>query len=153
MIETVSLEGSTWNILPSKFEAGTPNIVGAIGLGEAFAFRGGLDLSQCLQHDRQLGLQLLEGLKEFPSVRVFCSPGDDWVGVVTLAHSSIHPHDLAAVCDGEQVCIRAGHHCAQPLMGILGVSATARVSPFIYNTEADIERFLLALRKAEKLFA
>jgi SufS family cysteine desulfurase len=152
MIEQVTLEGSTWNVLPSKFEAGTPNIAGAIGLGAAFEFMDNLDLSGTLAHDRQLGLELLEGLKEFPGVKTFVQPGPDWIGIVTFVHRDVHPHDLAAVCDSERVCIRAGHHCAQPLMQVLGVPATARVSPFLYNEHRDIERFLGALRKAEKLF-
>ncbi len=152
MIERVTLQGSSWNILPSKFEAGTPAIAPAIGLGEAFRFRDALDLSAMRSKDKQLGLALIDALKEFPDVRVFVEPGPDWVGIVTFAHSKIHPHDLASVCDNEKVCIRAGHHCAQPLMDILGVSATARVSPFVYNDAQDIQRFVKALRKAELLF-
>ncbi len=152
MIERVSLSGSTWNVLPSKFEAGTPNIVGGIGLGEAFRFREGLDMKQLRTEDQRLGRELLAALKEFPHVKVFVDPGPDWVGIVTFAHSKIHPHDLAAVCDNEKICIRAGHHCAQPLMEILGVSATARVSPFVYNTSQDIQKFVRALHKAEQLF-
>ena len=152
MIEQVTLEGSTWNVLPSKFEAGTPNIAGAIGLGAAFEFMQNLDLTSTLAHDRQLGFELLEGLEEFRGVQTFVEPGPDWIGIVTFAHAKIHPHDLAAVCDGERVCIRAGHHCAQPLMKVLEVPATARVSPFLYNESRDIQRFLGALRKAEQLF-
>ena len=153
MIERVSLEGSTWNVLPSKFEAGTPNISGAIGLGEAFRFRDALDLSEMRAQDQNLGLQLIDAFRDFPAVKVFVKPGPDWVGIVTFAHTGIHPHDLAAVCDNEKICIRAGHHCAQPLMEILGVSATARISPFLYNDSRDIEKFIRALHKAEKLFA
>ncbi len=154
MIERVTLQGSTWNVLPSKFEAGTPNIAGAIGLGAAFEFIEGLDFSEVLQHDRQLGSMLVDEMKRaFPKVRLMCQPGPDWIGLVTFAHDSIHPHDLAAICDGDQVCIRAGHHCAQPLMDIFGVSATARVAPFLYNDPSDIARFVAALHKAEKLFA
>ncbi|MCX6130316.1 MAG: SufS family cysteine desulfurase [Proteobacteria bacterium] len=153
MIERVTLEGSTWNELPSKFEAGTPHIAGAIGLGAAFEFLEKLDMAKSVQHDRQLGLQLLDIFKrEFPRVQLMLEPGPDWIGIVTFSHNGIHPHDLAAVCDSEKVCIRAGHHCAQPLMNILGVPATARVAPFLYNDENDINRFVAALRKAEKLF-
>jgi selenocysteine lyase/cysteine desulfurase len=154
MIEKVTVLGSTWNVLPSKFEAGTPNIAGAVGLGAAFEFLRTLDLQKTLDHDRGLGLMLVDELKrKFPKVQLMIEPGPDWIGVVTMAHESIHPHDLAAICDSEQVCIRAGHHCAQPLMEIFGVPATARVSPFLYNDENDIDRFVAALHKAEKLFA
>ncbi len=153
MIERVTLEGSTWNELPSKFEAGTPHIAGAIGLGAAIEFMASLDLPATLAHDRALGVQLLEALTDFPNVKTFVKPGDDWIGIVTFAHASIHPHDLAAICDASKICIRAGHHCAQPLMEVLGVSATARVAPALYNSRSDIEAFLKALRKAEQLFA
>lgn len=153
MIEKVTLQGSTWNELPSKFEAGTPHIAGAIGLGAAISFLEQLDLDQVLAHDRALGQELYDALGDFPGIRTFVPPGDDWVGIVTFAHRTIHPHDLAAVCDSAKVCIRAGHHCAQPLMEILGVSATARVSPALYNESRDIQKFLGALQKAEQLFA
>lgn len=153
MIERVTLEGSTWNELPSKFEAGTPNIAGVIGLGASIDFLRGIDLEAILEHDQGLGRRLVNVLKEeFPRVKIMVEPGPDWVGTVTFAHDGIHPHDLAAVCDGEGVAIRAGHHCAQPLMEILGVTATARVSPGLYNDANDIDRFIKALRKAEELF-
>lgn len=153
MIETVTLDGSTWNQLPSKFEAGTPHIAGAIGLGAAFDFLKSLDLEAVLAHDRALGSELHAAFSDFPQVKTFVKPGSDWIGIVTFAHAAIHPHDLAAVCDGDKICIRAGHHCAQPLMQVLGVSATARVAPALYNSSQDIERFLAALSKAERLFA
>jgi cysteine desulfurase/selenocysteine lyase len=153
MIERVTLEGSTWNELPSKFEAGTPHMEGVIGLGAAMEFLKSIDLERILEHDQGLGRQLVQTLKdEFAHVKIMVEPGPDWVGTVTLAHDSIHPHDLAAVCDGEGIAIRAGHHCAQPLMEVLGVTATARVSPSLYNDADDIARFLQALRKAELLF-
>lgn len=153
MIETVRLEGSTWNALPSKFEAGTPHIEGVIGLGAAIDFLASLDMQAILAHDRALGLHLASELKtQFPQVQMVIEPGDDWIGTVTFHHKAIHPHDIAAVCDGEDVCIRAGHHCAQPLMEAFAVTATARVSPALYNDKADIDRFIQALQKAEKLF-
>ncbi|RZA26603.1 MAG: SufS family cysteine desulfurase [Proteobacteria bacterium] len=153
MIERVTLEGSTWNELPSKFEAGTPHMEGVIGLGAAIEFLKSIDLEKILEHDQALGRQLVHAMKEeFPKVKIMVEPGPDWVGTVTFAHESIHPHDLAAVCDGEGIAIRAGHHCAQPLMEVLGVTATARVSPSLYNDADDMNRFIKALRKAEQLF-
>ncbi|SMF06748.1 aminotransferase class V-fold PLP-dependent enzyme [Pseudobacteriovorax antillogorgiicola] len=152
MIETVSLKGSTWNTLPSKFEAGTPNIAGFVGLGEALRFVMAIDKEAALEHDRRLGARAIEVLSEAKGVRLFSKVADDWVGVVTFYHEQIHPHDLASICDSEQVCIRAGHHCAQPLMEALGVSATSRMSPYVYNNDDDVDAFIKAFRKAEKLF-
>lgn len=154
MIERVTLEGSTWNELPSKFEAGTPHMAGVIGLGAAVDFLKSIDMEAILKHDQTLGRHLCDILKaEFPKVKIMAEPGEDWVGSVCLSHADIHPHDLAAVCDGEGIAIRAGHHCAQPLMEVLGETATARISPGLYNDMSDIERFVKALRKAEDLFA
>ena len=154
MIEEVTLEGSTWAELPNKFEAGTPNIAGAIGLGAAMEFLSKVDLDAALKHDQKLGTRVYEVLQESGSnLQLFTTPGDDWVGVVTFYHNAIHPHDLATICAEEGVCLRAGHHCAQPLMKYLNVPATARVSPYLYNDESDIELFLKAYKKAEMLFA
>ena len=152
MIETVSLSGSTWNVLPSKFEAGTPNIAGVIGLGAALEFLGKIDKKKALEHDRALGARVIEALKKSKHVRLFSKVADDWVGIVTFYHEMIHPHDMASICNSENVCIRAGHHCAQPLMEFLEVSATSRVSPYVYNNDADIDKFLKAFSKAEELF-
>ncbi len=152
MIEEVTLEGSTWAQLPNKYEAGTPNIAGAIGLGAAIEYLGKIDKAMALEHDVALGKLVYHALLEHPKVKIFPKPGSDWVGVVTFYHEAIHPHDLASICADENVCIRAGHHCAQPLMKYLGVPATARVSPYIYNNEKDVEKFIKALKKAEDLF-
>ena len=151
MIETVSLSGSTWADLPNKFEAGTPHIAGAIGLGEAVSYLSGQPRTELLAHERSLGQLCLELLKD-TAVQPLVPAGDDWVGIVTFLHPDIHPHDLATICAQDHVCIRAGHHCAQPLMQVLGVSATARVSPYIYNTSDDIEAFVKSIKKAESLF-
>ncbi|NRA65486.1 MAG: SufS family cysteine desulfurase [Pseudobacteriovorax sp.] len=156
MIEEVKLEGSTWAPLPSKFEAGTPNIAGAIGLASAVSYLSDIDRSSMLSHDRTLGLQAIEGLRSLGDVKVFVDTSSkglkNWTGVVTFAHEQIHPHDLATICAEEGVCMRAGHHCAQPLMSVLEVPATARISPYLYNNSDDIERFLVAMERAKKLF-
>lgn len=152
MIERVSAEGSTWNRLPYKFEAGTPNIAGAIGLGTAIDYLSAIDRPAALAHDQALGRLLFDALKERDHIRVFYDGGDPWVGIVTFYHDIVHPHDLAAIADAEGVCLRAGHHCAQPLMNRLGVPATSRVSPYIYNNEEDIRRVIAVIDKAERLF-
>jgi SufS family cysteine desulfurase len=152
MIETVSLEGSTWSDLPHKFEAGTPNIAGVIGTGEAVKYLKSIDREAALAHDLELGNYLLDELAKFKNIRTFLTNRENWVGVVTFTHSEIHAHDLAAMCDREGVCVRAGHHCAMPLLKELGVSSTLRASPYIYNTKEDIDKLVVALKKAEELF-
>jgi len=152
MIETVSTDGFTVAELPSKFEAGTPNIAGVIGLGAAIDYFATHNRASLVEHERQLGLMLLEALQARRNIRLFTDGGDDWTGIVTFLHESIHPHDMAAIAGAGGVCIRAGHHCAQPLMRSLGSTSTSRVSPFFYNTTNDIERFLAALDQAEALF-
>lgn len=155
MIETVSLEGSTWADLPAKYEAGTPNIAGAIGLGTAIDFFGRFDRRAALEHEVDLGRKAIAYLKDEVKARVFVPEDatvDDWTGIVTFALPDIHPHDIATICGEEQVCMRAGHHCAQPLMKVLGVPATARISPFVYNNTADIDRFINSIEKVRMLF-
>lgn len=152
MIETVTLEGSTWAPLPSKFEAGTPPISAMIGLGTAVDFLSKLDRVSLGKHDRKLGRQVIDILKSNSNIKVFAEDRDDWTGVVSFFHEKIHPHDFATVCDYENVCIRAGHHCAQPLMKYLEVPASCRVSPYFYNNVSDIEAFEKALHRAEELF-
>ena len=153
MIETVTVDGSTWAGLPSKFEAGTPNIAGGIGLGAAIDYIKEIDLERAMAHDRKLGNMVLDYFAKNPKIKAFASDGDDWTGVVSFYHEDIHPHDLAAIAGSEGVAMRAGHHCAQPLMTALKVPATCRVSPYIYNSEEDIERFFKVIEKAEKLFS
>lgn len=151
MIESVTLAGSTWKPAPQRFEAGTPHIAGAVGLGAALTFLMQLDRKAALAHDVGLGRRVLKGLKEFAHVKAFTDEGDDWVGIVSFHHAHIHPHDIAAILDSRGVCVRAGHHCAQPLMNVLGIPASSRVSPYIYNTADDIDGFIEALREAERV--
>ena len=152
MISNVSTSGFKTNILPYKFEAGTPAIAQVLGLGAAIDFLMTLDREDILSHDRMLGEVALAGLKSNSHVKLYTTSGDDWVGIVSFSHLSIHPHDLAAFQDLHGVCIRAGHHCAEPLMNFLETPATIRLSPFMYNTRKDIELFLEALASAEKTF-
>ena len=151
MIEKVTVDHSTWAGLPNRFEAGTPNISGAIGLGEAVDYFTRLDRVGARKWERHLGDMAISELRKNPRIKLYVKDGEDWCGIVTFSHNSIHPHDLASIAGQEKVCMRAGHHCAQPLMAALGVGATCRISPFIYNTEADIELFFKAIRKAESL--
>jgi len=154
MIASVTTKGSTWNELPYKFEAGTPPIVPVTALAPAIDFLETTDLPAALNHDLNLAGQLIDALKDRPGLRLFANGSrEDWVGIVTFFHETIHPHDMAAIQDSHHVCVRAGHHCAQPLMNWLGVPATTRVSPYLYNTQEDIDAFLNAYEEAEKLFS
>lgn len=151
MINRVTTEGSTWNLLPHKFEAGTPDIGGVIGLGEAIAFLESIDREQALAEDIALSQAFFHELKKNKDIEVFVHGFEDWIGILSFHHKKIHPHDMAAVLDSENVCVRAGHHCAQPLMNFLKLPATTRISPYLYNNEEDLEKFLVGLRKVEKL--
>lgn len=152
MIAKVSVDGFTPNVLPFKFEAGTPNIAGVIGLGEALAFLKSFDRAELLAADLALSKKFLAALSGNKNIKVFLTETRDWVGVLSFHHSKIHPHDIASMLDMENVCVRAGHHCAQPLMTFLNVPATTRVSPYLYNNEDDLNKFLVGMEKAEKLF-
>lgn len=152
MISHVNLENFGVNSLPYKFEAGTPPIAQVLGLAAAIDFLDQWDRNAILKHDKELGQIALNALQKNSNINLYTTDGDDWIGVVSFAHKHIHPHDLAAFQNSMGVCIRAGHHCAQPLMNILNATATVRISPYLYNTPKDIEIFLLGLKKAEETF-
>jgi cysteine desulfurase/selenocysteine lyase len=153
MIRTVEHQRSTWNDLPWKFEAGTSAIAEGVGLGAAVDYLSELGMEAIRAHEQSLTAYVLERLDAIEGVDVY-GPGDpaDRGGLVSFAIEGIHPHDIAQICDSEAVCIRAGHHCAQPLMRRLGVPATARVSFQVYNTPDDVDRFIGAIEKAKTIF-
>ena len=153
MISKVTTEGSSWNILPHKFEAGTPDVGGVVGLGEAVSFLENLNREKVFADDIELAKSFYKEMKRHKNIRIFLDGFQDWIGTLSFHHEKIHPHDIAAVLDSENVCVRAGHHCAQPLMNFLKVPATTRVSPFLYNDDEDLRKFLVGLDKVEKLFA
>jgi cysteine desulfurase/selenocysteine lyase len=152
MIEFVRDEESTWNVLPHKFEAGTPNVADAVGLAAACDYLDAIGMDDVLAHERALVRLATERLHEIEGLRVYGPPPAERSGVVSFTVSDIHPHDLATVLDQDGVCIRAGHHCAQPLMRRLGVSATARASFYVYNDERDVEELVKSLARAKALF-
>lgn len=153
MIDFVGLHDSTWKELPWKFEGGTPIIAGAIGLGAAIDFLNEVGLDNIAQHEHKLvgyamdQLETIEGLK-------FFGPRDPMkrCGLVTFNLDDVHPHDVATVLDMNGIAVRAGHHCAQPLMKCLQQVATARASFYLYNTEEDIDRLVAGLRTAKEYF-
>ncbi|MEH6810480.1 MAG: cysteine desulfurase [Hyphomonas oceanitis] len=147
MIETVSMDRITYNEAPHKFEAGTPPILEAIGLGAAIGWYRQFDQAEIEAHEHALYQRALEGLRGINGLRIHGeAPGKG--AVLAFSLEGAHPHDLAQILDRYGVAIRAGHHCAQPLMTHLGVSATARASFGIYNTEAEVDVFIEALEKA-----
>jgi len=154
MIREVHLGGASWNEVPYKFEGGTPNIAGAIGLGAAVDYLEGLGMEAVRAHEMDVTRAALDRLLALEGVRIL-GPREvrDRGGVVAFTMDRAHPHDIASILDVDGVCIRSGHHCAQPLMERFQVPATARASFYVYNDEADVERLVAALRKVQEVFA
>jgi cysteine desulfurase/selenocysteine lyase len=151
MIRTVSFDHCTWNELPHKFEAGTPHISGAIGLAAALDFVESLGLERIAAHEHGLLLQATAALEAIPGLRIH-GTAPEKAAVISFTLQGVHPHDLGTILDHEGVAIRAGHHCAMPLMGLLGVPATARASFACYSVPEDVERLEAAVRKAREVF-
>lgn len=174
MIRTVSFEGTTYAPIPGKFEAGTPNIAGVIGLGKAVEWleqivgrkseignrgSGGsedCDLSRAFSaiHDHEVRLARLaeEQLREIPGVKII-GDANEKAGIVSFTLDNAHPHDIGTILDMEGIAVRAGHHCCMPLMTRLGLPATARASFALYNTEEEVERLVVGVRKVQEMFA
>jgi len=151
MIHVVRDTTATYAPLPQKFEAGTPNVEGAIALGAAIEYLRGLGMDAIAAHERQLVGYALAQLSAIEGMTIY-GPMDERAGVISFTLADIHPHDLATIVDQDGVAIRAGHHCTQPLMRRLNVSATARASFYVYNTEEDVDVLVVALQKARRLF-
>jgi len=152
MIKEVTEESATWNDLPWKFEAGTQNIAGGIGLGAAVDYLQNLGMENILEHEKELTGYALEKFKELDRVKVY-GPKDtkDRIGAITFNINGVHPHDVAHVFNYHGIAIRSGHHCAQPLMRRLGVEGAARASFYIYNTKEEIDRMIDAIGDVTKL--
>jgi cysteine desulfurase/selenocysteine lyase len=151
MIRTVSFESSTWNELPYKFEAGTPNISGAIGLAAAMDFLEELGIDKAAAHEHQLLSAATAALMRIPGVHVH-GTAEDKAAVLSFTLQGVHPHDVGTILDHEGVAIRAGHHCAMPLMELLGLPATARASFACYNTLAEVAQLEAGVRRAVEVF-
>jgi cysteine desulfurase/selenocysteine lyase len=153
MISRVDREHSTWNELPYKFEAGTSAATEAVGLAAAVDYLDAIGIERVRAHERDLVSYTLEKLPEVEGVHLYGPTDlDRRAGVAAFAIDGIHPHDIAELCDREAVCVRAGHHCAQPLMRCLGVGATARASFHVYNSRDEVDRLVDALGKAREVF-
>jgi cysteine desulfurase / selenocysteine lyase len=152
MINVVHLDTSTYATVPARFEAGTPAIAEAVGLGAAIDYIEAIGIERIHQYELELARLTLARLAEQPSVVVYGPELKHRTGVISFTVGDIHAHDLASIMDSEGVCVRAGHHCNQPLMEKLGVPATTRASFYIYNTPAEIDTFMAALDKAKRIF-
>jgi cysteine desulfurase/selenocysteine lyase len=153
MIREVRLEGSTWNDVPFRFEAGTMNIADTIAFGAAIDYLEGIGMASVEAHGRELVDETFRILGAIPGVTIYGPPaGEPRGAIVSFTVDDIHAHDVAAVLDGEGVAVRAGHHCAMPLHAKLGVAASVRASFHVYNTTSDIERLGDGVRKAKQLF-
>jgi cysteine desulfurase/selenocysteine lyase len=150
MIDFVELYESTWKELPWKFEGGTPIIAGAIGLGAAIDFLQEIGMEKIERHEQKLVQYMVERLRTIDGLMIY-GP-EQRSGVATFNLSNIHPHDVATVLDSYGIAVRAGHHCAQPLMKFLEVSATARASIYLYNSEADVDALVDGLKKTKEYF-
>ncbi|MEQ8802436.1 aminotransferase class V-fold PLP-dependent enzyme [Haliea sp.] len=151
MIETVSFSGSTWNTLPFKFEAGTPNIAGAIGLAAAIDYLAALDMEAAARHEVALLQQSIALGAEVEGLRRIGDPAQS-VGIFSFVIDGIHPSDLGMLLDQQGIAVRTGHHCTQPLMAHYQLPGTARASYSLYNTAEDVERLFAGIHKAKRLF-
>jgi cysteine desulfurase/selenocysteine lyase len=152
MIELVADDRSSWNVLPHKFEAGTPNVADAVGLAAACDYLDAIGMDAVREHERGLTALASEQLAAIPSVTVYGPPAEERSGVVSFTVEGIHPHDLATILDELNVCVRAGHHCAQPLMRRMHVPATARASFYVYTTPADVDALVAGVHRAREVF-
>lgn len=152
MIEYVKRESATWAELPHKFEAGTVNASGAAGLAAAIKYINSIGFEKIKEHDQTLTSLLMEKMNRIPHIHIVGNPDPSrHSGIVTFTLDGVHPHDIASLLDTENIAIRAGHHCAQPLGEYLSLPASARASLYIYNDEEEIERFAEALSKVRKM--
>jgi cysteine desulfurase / selenocysteine lyase len=152
MIREVTLQGSTWNEVPFKFEAGTMNIGGAIAMAAAINYLDALGMDAIRRHDAELTAQTMEGLAAIPGLVIYGPPASERGGIVSFTLDGIHAHDVAAVLDREGIAVRAGHHCTMPLHAKFGVAATTRASFYVYNVPEEVERLVAGVRKAKQVF-
>tara|TARA_B100001079_G_scaffold103908_1_gene89162 strand:- start:500 stop:1702 length:1203 start_codon:yes stop_codon:yes gene_type:complete len=151
MINTVTMESSTWNDIPYKFEAGTPNFAQAVGLGAAIDYLQNIGMNNIATHEQMLIKYALGKLNQIDGLRIHGSAKDRG-GVISFNMDGIHPHDLAQFLNEDNIAIRVGHHCAQPLLKALGETATARMSFYIYNDESDVDKFCESLETIKNYF-
>ena len=154
MIRTVSLEGSTWNDVPYKFEAGTPNVAGAVGLASGIDYLEKLGMEAVRQHEVELTAYALNSLQALPGLEIY-GPTDAAKrgGVIIFTLTGTHAHDLASILDGEGIAVRSGHHCNMPVHTKLGISASTRASFYLYNTREEVDKLVEGLEKAQRILS
>ena len=150
MIKSVEKEDVSYEDVPQRFEAGTENVAGAVGLAKAIEYLEEVGLEEVYQHDKELAEKMIEGLNRIDGIEVL-SPSD--ASLVSFTADWAHPHDIAEVLNQSGVAVRAGNHCAQPQMEELGITGTARASPYLYNTEEDVQKLVKAVKEAKKIFS
>ena len=153
MIKAVRVEGTTYHDLPWKFEAGTQAIAEVIGLGAVVDYLGGLGMDAVRAHELEITEYAYEALSDVEGLTVYGPPPSRRAGVISFSLDGIHPHDLATIADRDQVCLRAGHHCAMPLMTRLGIPATARASFYVYTLKEEVDRLVSSIGEAQRIFA
>jgi cysteine desulfurase/selenocysteine lyase len=151
MIGSVTFEKTTWAPLPAKFEAGTPHISGAVGLGAAVDYIESIGRPAIAAHEHALVEYATERLSAIPRLRIIGTAADK-VSVVSFVMDDAHPHDIGTILDDEGICIRAGHHCAQPLMRRFGIAATARASFALYNTMDEVDALVRGIERVREVF-
>jgi cysteine desulfurase/selenocysteine lyase len=153
MIHVVERDMSTWAEVPHKFEAGTPNIAGAIGMGAAVDFLAGVGMDALAEHERSLMAYAMERVGAVPGIRIYGPTSlDERSAVLSFTLGDAHPHDISTILDAEGIAVRAGHHCAQLVMRHFGIAATARASFYLYNTRDDVDRLVEGLGKVREIF-
>jgi cysteine desulfurase / selenocysteine lyase len=151
MIASVTFEKTTYNVLPHKFEAGTPNIAGTVGLGAALDYMTSLGVAAIGAHEHELLVYGTELLSRIPGLRLV-GTAKEKAGVLSFVLEGIHPHDIGTVLDYEGIAVRTGHHCAQPVMDRYGLPATARASLACFNTRTDVDALAAGIRKVQEMF-
>jgi len=152
MISSVTFEKTTYNKLPFKFEAGTPDVAGALGLGAAIDYLNAIGIDKSAQYEHEVVNYATERLSALSGVRLI-GTAKERAGVVSFVIDNVHPHDVGTILDQEGIAIRAGHHCAQPIMQRFGIPATARASFAFYNTKEEVEALVNGIRKVQEVFA
>ncbi len=152
MIFEVTTEGATWNELPWKYEAGTPDIAGGIGLSAAISYLKEIGIENIEKHENELTEYALSKIREIEGLEIYGHKGQKTLGIISFNIKGIHPHDIAGICDEEGIAIRSGHHCTQPLMRHFKIENSARVSFYLYNTKEEIDKFISILEEIRKYF-
>jgi len=153
MIEYVHEQKTTFAPLPNKFEAGTQNVEGVVGLGAAIDYINSIGYDKIQEHDREIVEYAREKLSKLDYLDIYMTPNvENHSAVISFNIKGVHPHDVASILDSENVCVRSGNHCAQPLMRFLGIDSTCRASFYIYNTKEDVDRLVAGIEKAYKMF-